>query len=75
MNAAVYFHRKSGTAFVCGHDDVPRVRERLEATLGAGFVPQEWEVLSSHGGALRITALDRGHLNVTSVHDDSVMAG
>ena len=65
----IYFHRGVGLAYACDARDLPALKERLREALGDKFVEGQWDTLSSHGGALRIKAHDRDHLDISLVFD------
>ncbi len=71
----IYFHRRTGVAFECAPEYLDRLKTRLRESVGVKFVEGEWDILSSHGGALRIRAIEKGHLDVTSVTDYTILAG
>jgi hypothetical protein len=73
--ATVYFHRKLGLAYVVATNQLPRLKERLREALGERYVEADWDVTTAHGGPVRIKALGKGHLDLTSTSDPNQLSG
>ena len=72
----IYLHRRTGIAYALDPEGLGRLQERLREALGPRFNPAAWEAIQTPlGGVLRIRALDRQHLDVSTVDDPEMLAG